>query len=127
MPDGSSIINTSSINGLRGNKTLIDDAATKGAVLDLTYSLAQPLARRGIRVICVAPGPVWTPLIPATSGEEKVATFGQAGPDGPGRPAGRDCPLLRRHADSDRRHVMERASSSTARGSMRSCSARPTA
>ena len=60
------IINTASINGLRGNKSLIDYAATKGAVLALTYSLAQALQERGIRVNTVAPGPVWTPLIPAT-------------------------------------------------------------
>jgi NAD(P)-dependent dehydrogenase (short-subunit alcohol dehydrogenase family) len=73
MPDGSAIINTASINGLRGNKTLIDYAATKGAVLALTYSLAQALQDRGIRVNSVAPGPVWTPLIPATFPGEKVA------------------------------------------------------
>jgi NAD(P)-dependent dehydrogenase (short-subunit alcohol dehydrogenase family) len=66
LPDGAAIINTSSINGLRGNNTLMDYAATKGAVLALTYSLAQSLAQRRVRVNCVAPGPVWTPLIPAT-------------------------------------------------------------
>ncbi len=82
IPDGGSIINTSSINGLRGNKTLIDYAATKGAVLALTYSLAQSLQDRGIRVNCVAPGPVWTPLIPATFPEEKVEKFGQQVPMG---------------------------------------------
>jgi NAD(P)-dependent dehydrogenase (short-subunit alcohol dehydrogenase family) len=80
IPDGGSIINTSSINGLRGNKTLIDYAATKGAVLALTYSLAQSLMDRGIRVNSVAPGPVWTPLIPATFPEERVAKFGQQTP-----------------------------------------------
>jgi NAD(P)-dependent dehydrogenase (short-subunit alcohol dehydrogenase family) len=72
LPDGGCIINTSSINGLRGNKTLIDYAATKGAILALTYSLAQSLQDRGIRVNCVAPGPVWTPLIPATFPTDKV-------------------------------------------------------
>jgi len=82
LPSGSSIINTSSINGLRGNKSLIDYAATKGAVLALTYSLAQALQDRGIRVNCVAPGPVWTPLIPATMDEEKVADFGKQAPYG---------------------------------------------
>ena len=80
MPDGSAIINTASINGLRGNKTLIDYSATKGAVLAFTYSLAQSLQDRGIRVNSVAPGPVWTPLIPATMGEEKVSQFGQSVP-----------------------------------------------
>ena len=101
MPDGSAIINTASINGLRGNKTLIDYAATKGAVLALTYSLAQALQDRGIRVNSVAPGPVWTPLIPATfTGRGQQVR--QPGADGPGRPAGRDRPvlcLLRQRAD----------------------------
>jgi NAD(P)-dependent dehydrogenase (short-subunit alcohol dehydrogenase family) len=79
---GSVIINTASINGLRGNKTLIDYSATKGAVLALTYSLAQTLMERGIRVNAVAPGPVWTPLIPATMDAERVASFGQQAPMG---------------------------------------------
>jgi NAD(P)-dependent dehydrogenase (short-subunit alcohol dehydrogenase family) len=76
IPDGGAIINTGSINGLRGNKTLIDYSATKGAVLALTYSLAQSLSDHGIRVNCVAPGPVWTPLIPATMDAERVESFG---------------------------------------------------
>lgn len=79
---GAGIINTASINGLRGNRTLIDYSATKGAVLALTYSLAQTLMDRGIRVNAVAPGPVWTPLIPATMGADKVASFGQQAPMG---------------------------------------------
>lgn len=82
LGDGGCIINTSSINGLRGNKTLIDYSATKGAILALTYSLAQSLQERGIRVNCVAPGPVWTPLIPSTFQEEKVESFGQQVPMG---------------------------------------------
>jgi NAD(P)-dependent dehydrogenase (short-subunit alcohol dehydrogenase family) len=77
LPEGGAVINTSSINGLRGNKSLIDYAATKGAVNALTYSLAQALVERRIRVNAVAPGPVWTPLIPATMPEEKVASFGE--------------------------------------------------
>ncbi len=85
IPDGGAIINTGSINGLRGNKTLIDYSATKGAVLALTYSLAQSLSDRGIRVNCVAPGPVWTPLIPATMDAERVESFGGHTPFG--RPA----------------------------------------
>jgi NAD(P)-dependent dehydrogenase (short-subunit alcohol dehydrogenase family) len=80
MPDGGVIINTSSINGLRGNKTLIDYAATKGAILAFTYSLAQALQDRGIRVNSVAPGPVWTPLIPGTFPGEKVSQFGSQVP-----------------------------------------------
>jgi NAD(P)-dependent dehydrogenase (short-subunit alcohol dehydrogenase family) len=82
MPDGGAIINTSSINGLRGNKSLIDYAATKGAINALTYSLAQALVERKIRVNAVAPGPVWTPLIPATMPEEKVESFGEQVPMG---------------------------------------------
>ncbi|TQM03137.1 SDR family oxidoreductase [Pseudonocardia kunmingensis] len=82
LREGSAIINTSSINGLRGNKSLIDYSATKGAINALTYSLAQSLVDRGIRVNCVAPGPVWTPLIPATMPPEKVESFGKQVPMG---------------------------------------------
>jgi NAD(P)-dependent dehydrogenase (short-subunit alcohol dehydrogenase family) len=82
MKEGGAIINTGSVNGLRGNKSLIDYAASKGAVHVLTFSLAQALVERGIRVNCVAPGPVWTPLIPATFPEEKVEQFGQQVPMG---------------------------------------------
>jgi NAD(P)-dependent dehydrogenase (short-subunit alcohol dehydrogenase family) len=80
LHEGAAIINTSSINGLRGNRSLIDYAATKGAVNALTLSLAQALVDRGIRVNAVAPGPVWTPLIPSTMPEEKVAHFGEQVP-----------------------------------------------
>jgi NAD(P)-dependent dehydrogenase (short-subunit alcohol dehydrogenase family) len=82
MGEGAAIINTGSVNGLRGNKSLIDYAASKGAVHVLTFSLAQALVERGIRVNCVAPGPVWTPLIPATMPEEKVEEFGKQVPMG---------------------------------------------
>ena len=82
LPDGGAIINTASINGLRGNKDLIDYSATKGAILAFTYSLAQALQDRGIRVNSVAPGPVWTPLIPSTFGEDKVSQFGAQVPMG---------------------------------------------
>jgi NAD(P)-dependent dehydrogenase (short-subunit alcohol dehydrogenase family) len=82
LPDGSAIINTASINGLRGNDSLIDYSATKGAVIALTYSLAQSLASKKIRVNCVAPGPVWTPLIPATMDIEKAESFGEQTPMG---------------------------------------------
>jgi NAD(P)-dependent dehydrogenase (short-subunit alcohol dehydrogenase family) len=79
---GASIINTSSINGLRGNKSLIDYSATKGAILAYTYSMAQALAEREIRVNAVAPGPVWTPLIPSTLSPESVEEFGTDQPMG---------------------------------------------
>ena len=65
------------MNGLRGNGSLISYAVTKGAVVAFTYSMAQALANRGIRANAVAPGPVWTPLIPSTLEPEKVAKFGQ--------------------------------------------------
>jgi len=82
LGEGSVILNTASINGLRGNSSLIDYSATKGAVLALTYSLAQTLRDRGVRVNAVAPGPVWTPLIPATMDEDKVSSFGSQAPFG---------------------------------------------
>lgn len=80
MGEGASIINTSSINGLRGNDQLIDYAATKGAINAFTYSMAKALMERKIRVNCVAPGPVWTPLIPATMPPEKTGGFGEQAP-----------------------------------------------
>ncbi|MFI5564008.1 SDR family oxidoreductase [Amycolatopsis japonica] len=76
LAEGSVIINTGSVNGLRGNKSLIDYSATKGAVHAWTYAMAQALADRGVRINCVAPGPVWTPLIPSTFPPEKVEKFG---------------------------------------------------
>lgn len=82
MPEGSAIINTASITGLQGHKQLLDYAATKGAIIALTYSLALALVDRGIRVNAVAPGPVWTPLIPATFPAEKVKGFGSDTPIG---------------------------------------------
>ncbi|MEE4023562.1 SDR family oxidoreductase [Gordonia sp. PKS22-38] len=85
LTGGGAIINTGSINGLRGNKQLIDYSATKGAVTALTYSLAQSLLERQIRVNCVAPGPVWTPLIPATLPADQGEGFGRQTPYG--RPA----------------------------------------
>ena len=85
LGEGSVIINTGSVNGLRGNKSLIDYSATKGAIHVWTYSMAQALVDRRIRVNCVAPGPVWTPLIPATMPVEKVEKFGDQAPYG--RPA----------------------------------------
>jgi NAD(P)-dependent dehydrogenase (short-subunit alcohol dehydrogenase family) len=82
LGEGSAIINTGSVNGLRGNKSLLDYSAAKGAVHALTMSLSQQLLPQGIRVNCVAPGPVWTPLIPATMPEEKVDSFGSQAPIG---------------------------------------------
>lgn len=85
MKKGASIINTTSINADKPNETLLPYATTKGAIQNFTSGLAQLLADKGIRVNCVAPGPVWTPLIPATMPPEKVKKFGKDYPFG--RPA----------------------------------------
>ena len=77
MRSGGSIINSGSETGLFGSKHLLDYSATKGAIHAFTLSLASNLLERGIRVNCVAPGPVWTPLNPADKPAEKVAEFGQ--------------------------------------------------
>ncbi|HYC33238.1 MAG TPA: SDR family oxidoreductase, partial [Gemmatimonadales bacterium] len=74
---GGSIINTGSVTGIEGSKELLDYSSTKGAIHAFTKSLAQNVVERGIRVNCVAPGPVWTPLNPADQDAEKVAEFGK--------------------------------------------------
>lgn len=79
---GSAIINTASINAYRGHPKMLDYSATKGAVIAFTRSLAQQLVGKEIRVNAVAPGPIWTPLIPATTSAENVKTFGQDTPMG---------------------------------------------
>src|SRR6476661_5212251 len=76
LEEGGAIVNTGSITGLEGSKELLDYASTKGAIHAFTKSLAQNLVERGIRVNCVAPGPVWTPLNPADKEPEDVAKFG---------------------------------------------------
>jgi NAD(P)-dependent dehydrogenase (short-subunit alcohol dehydrogenase family) len=76
LQEGSAIINTGSVTGIQGSKQLLDYSSTKGAIHAFTKSLAQNLVERGIRVNCVAPGPVWTPLNPADQDAEKVAEFG---------------------------------------------------
>jgi NAD(P)-dependent dehydrogenase (short-subunit alcohol dehydrogenase family) len=80
MPAGSAIINTASINADNPNPTLLPYATTKGAIQNFTGGLAQLLAEKEIRVNAVAPGPVWTPLIPSTMAAEKVAHFGEQAP-----------------------------------------------
>lgn len=76
LKEGAVILNTGSITGLDGNPGLLDYAATKAALHNFTKSLAESLADRGIRVNCVAPGPVWTPLIPSGMPDAKFETFG---------------------------------------------------
>ena len=88
LKKGASIINTTSVVAYAGNPQLIDYAATKGAIVSFTRSLAHAVVKQGIRVNAVAPGPIWTPLIPATFPEEKQETFGKNVPLGrPGEPA----------------------------------------
>lgn len=88
MGKGSTIINTTSVTAYHGHKTLIDYSSTKGAITAFTRSLALNLAERQIRVNGVAPGPIWTPLIPSTFTSEEVAKFGKKQPLGrPGQPA----------------------------------------
>jgi NAD(P)-dependent dehydrogenase (short-subunit alcohol dehydrogenase family) len=88
LRSGASIIGSSSVNSDQPSPTLLPYAATKAAIANMTASLAQLLAERGIRANSVAPGPVWTPLIPATMPEEKVESFGQQAPLGrPAQPA----------------------------------------
>ena len=82
MHDGGAIVNTTSVTAYRGSSQLLDYSATKGAIVSFTRSLSQSLVKRGIRVNGVAPGPIWTPLIPATFDEEKVASFGKNTPMG---------------------------------------------
>jgi NAD(P)-dependent dehydrogenase (short-subunit alcohol dehydrogenase family) len=76
------IINTSSVTAYRGSPKLLDYSATKGGIVSFTRSLSSSLAKDKIRVNAVAPGPIWTPLIPATFPAEEVATFGSDSPLG---------------------------------------------
>jgi NAD(P)-dependent dehydrogenase (short-subunit alcohol dehydrogenase family) len=87
MKKGSSIINTASITAYKGHKTLLDYSATKGAIVTFTRSLSENILDKGIRVNAVAPGPIWTPLIPASFDAEKTAKHGASAPmERPGQP-----------------------------------------
>ncbi|WIJ25981.1 SDR family oxidoreductase [Devosia sp. RR2S18] len=87
LSKGASIVNTTSITAYRGSPSLLDYSSTKGAIVAFTRSLSENLAESGIRVNAVAPGPIWTPLIPATFPAEKVAEFGASQPmKRPGQP-----------------------------------------
>ncbi|MDB6048812.1 MAG: Oxidoreductase, short chain dehydrogenase/reductase family [Pseudomonas sp.] len=88
MPEGSSIINTSSVNSDMPKPTLLAYAATKGAIANFTAGLAELLGEKGIRANSVAPGPVWTPLIVSTMTADEISSFGSQTPLGrPGQPA----------------------------------------
>lgn len=88
MKEGSTIVNSTSVNAFKGNATLLDYTATKGAIMAFTRGLALQLVKRGIRVNAVAPGPVWTPLIPSSFPAEKTEKFGSQVPMGrAGEPA----------------------------------------
>ena len=88
LKQGAAIVNTTSVTAYRGSPKLLDYSSTKGAIVAFTRSLALALAEKMIRVNAVAPGPIWTPLIPSTFPEEKVETFGSQTPLGrPGEPA----------------------------------------
>jgi NAD(P)-dependent dehydrogenase (short-subunit alcohol dehydrogenase family) len=80
LKEGSAIINTTSVTAYKGNPQLLDYSSTKGAIVAFTRSLSQSLVEKGIRVNGVAPGPIWTPLIPSTFPEEKVKSFGSQVP-----------------------------------------------
>ena len=88
MQPGAAIVNTTSINSKNPSPTLLAYATTKGAIANFTAGLAQMVAEKGVRVNCVAPGPIWTPLIPSTMPAEEVASFGKNTPLGrAGQPA----------------------------------------
>jgi NAD(P)-dependent dehydrogenase (short-subunit alcohol dehydrogenase family) len=82
LKEGSAIINTTSVTAYRGSPNLLDYSSTKGAIVTFTRSLAHALVDKGIRVNAVAPGPIWTPLIPATFPADKVSKFGSDVPMG---------------------------------------------
>jgi NAD(P)-dependent dehydrogenase (short-subunit alcohol dehydrogenase family) len=87
LKEGSAIVNTTSVTAYAGSPELLDYSSTKGAIVAFTRSLSGSLAKKGIRVNGVAPGPIWTPLIPSTFPPEKVASFGKDTPLGrPGQP-----------------------------------------
>jgi len=87
LQKGSAIVNTTSVTAYAGSPTLLDYSATKGAILAFTRSLSLALIEKGIRVNGVAPGPIWTPLIPSTFPEDRVASFGSDTPmKRPGQP-----------------------------------------
>jgi NAD(P)-dependent dehydrogenase (short-subunit alcohol dehydrogenase family) len=94
MNKGACIINTTSVTAYQGHNTLLDYSATKGAIVSFTRSLSEALVKNGIRVNAVAPGPIWTPLIPASFEPERVARHGASVPMHRSGAAQRGCSLL---------------------------------
>ena len=87
IPEGGAIVNTASVNAFAGMASLVDYSSTRGAITAFSRSMAQQLVGKGIRVNCVAPGPIWTPFIPGTMPAEMVEDFGTQVPMGrPGQP-----------------------------------------
>jgi NAD(P)-dependent dehydrogenase (short-subunit alcohol dehydrogenase family) len=80
MPPGGTIVNTTSVQASKPEPSLLDYATTKAGIVAFTQALAQETVSRGIRVNCVAPGPVWTPLIPATMKDDEITSFGTQSP-----------------------------------------------
>ena len=87
MKEGAAIVNTASVNAFKGNAKLVDYSSTRGAITAFSRSIASQLIDRGIRVNCVAPGPIWTPFIPGSMPPDMVEGFGKQAPMGrPGQP-----------------------------------------
>ena len=87
LQEGAAIVNTTSVTAYKGSPQLLDYSSTRGAIVAFTRSLAEQLVERNIRVNGVAPGPIWTPLIPASFDAERVAKHGASAPMGrPGQP-----------------------------------------
>lgn len=82
LPEGGAIVNTASVNAFKGNAALVDYSATRGAITAFSRSMSAQLVDKGIRVNCVAPGPIWTPFIPGTVPAEMVEDFGSQVPMG---------------------------------------------
>ena len=105
MGEGAAIVTTTSVTAFKGNPKLVDYSCTKGAQVAFTRSLAEQLTERKIRVNAVAPGPVWTPLIPASFDAEKVAHFGEDNPQGRAAEADEIAPAFVYLASEDSRFV----------------------
>jgi NAD(P)-dependent dehydrogenase (short-subunit alcohol dehydrogenase family) len=105
MKSGSAIVNTTSVTAYKGRGDLMDYSSTKGAIIAFTRSLSQQLASKNIRVNGVAPGPIWTPLIPASLTKEQVESFGKETPLGRAGQPGEVAPCYIFLASSDASYI----------------------